>query len=465
MKIHDILLSEYGSLSSVPSPVNHMMAAFASDFRDGTDINLGVGYVNERTIPDTRICEAVSYVLNHPAKYRQALNYGGPKGSRNLIDSIKTFYLKYGIGGLTEEVLNRKETIIGANGATSILDALSDVLQPGIVLTSDPMYYIYCNALERKGFEIVTVPEDAEGMNADALRRQLDVLGSRKREIAFVYLVTINNPTCTILSNRRRKELVEIVTRLACDLGRKVPLIFDQAYEFLIHDPAVEPPLSGFLYDEAGIVYEISTLSKILAPALRVGYLMGPDGPMMRALIQWTSDIGFSAPLFNQEIASYLIDHHVAEQRERVNRGYREKAAFTRAAIQEQIGVALSSCTGGQAGFYFYLTLRDILTTTQSRFFHFLARTTGDPEIDGPPANRHPRVVYIPGEYCVHPKGDLAKLGARQLRLSYGFEEPDRIGQAMALMKEAVLSAIRNELSDKRLASEGDRASPPSTQN
>jgi hypothetical protein len=70
--MEEILLSEYGSLSSVPSPVNQMMAAFASDFRDGIDVNLGVGYVNERTIPDTRICEAVSYVLNHPAKYRQA---------------------------------------------------------------------------------------------------------------------------------------------------------------------------------------------------------------------------------------------------------------------------------------------------------------------------------------------------------------------------------------------------------
>ncbi len=438
----DVLLSTYGSLSSSPSPVNHMMASFAADFRDGCDINLGVGYVNERTIPDTRVCEAVAYVLNHPAVYRQALNYGGPSGSQNLIDSIKAFLVKRAIGGLTSEILDRQALIIGANGATSILDALSDVLPAGIVITSDPMYYIYTNALARKGFDILTVPEDAEGLSAEILKQKLQSLGERKRSIAFIYTVTVNNPTCTILSNARRAKLVDIATRLSRELGRKVPLVFDQAYEFLIHDPAVEAPRSGLLDDELGIVYEIGTLSKILAPGLRIGYLMGAPGPFVNALVQRTSDVGFSAPLINQEIASYLIDRHVAEQRDRVNAGYREKAARTRQSIEHHLGGNLAACTGGQAGFYYYLTFADIHTNTASRFFRFLARTTGDPAIDGPPNEKHPRVVYIPGEYCVHPQGDLAQIGNRQLRLSYGFEETDRIDEALGHMKEAADYAL-----------------------
>jgi len=443
MPINDIPLSSYGTASSAPSPVNRMMAAFAADFRDGVDINLGVGYVNENTIPRRFILEALPEVLGHPAKYRVPLNYGGPKGSPNLIESIRRFHVEHRVGGLNQDVLDRNEIIIGVSGATSLLEAIADVLPPGIVITSDPVYYIYCNLLERKGFTVLAVPEDEGGIELERLCAAVRDLGERRREIRCFYLVTINNPTCTILSNERRRQLVEFAEELSRELGRKVPLFFDKAYEDLIHDPAAERPQSALLCDESGLVYEIGTLSKILAPALRVGYLIGRDGPFLRAMVQKTSDTGFSAPLLTQEIASYMLDHHVAEQIARVNQGYRKKAIQVSQWIGEQLGDALAECRGGRAGFYYYLTFERIETREGSDFFRFLARTTGDEALDGPPARRRPRVAYIPGEFCVHPRGQLVEAGRRQLRLSYGFEELDRIGQALALMREAVAYARR----------------------
>jgi 2-aminoadipate transaminase len=426
-------LSVYGRRSVEPSPVNRMMAGFASDFRDGVDINLGVGYVNEKTIPVARLREAMDAVIAEPARYRQAFNYGGPEGSANLIASIRRFLVSS--GRLDEATIARNRLIIGPCGATSVLDALAEVMAPGLVITSDPVYYVYANVLERKGFELLAIPEDSEGIELGGLKPKLKELASR---IAFFYVVTVNNPSCTILSNARRRTLAGIVSRLSVRQGRPIPIFFDLAYELLVHDPQVERPLSAMPGDELGIVYEIGTLSKVLAPALRIGYLHGPPGPLMDAMVQKTSDTGFSAPLFSQEMASYLLDHCAGEQLENVNAGYREKAVAVRRAVEECLGRWLESCRGGSAGFYLYLTLAGIETCAGSPFFRYLSRTTGDPSIDGPSDYPWPRVIYIPGEYCVHPRGELIAVGRRQLRLSYGYEDTESILSAVRLMREAV---------------------------
>jgi len=214
-------------------------------------------------------------------------------------------------------------------------------------------------------------------------------------------------------------------------------VLLDTAYESLIHDPAAPAVESALKFDPLGIGYEIGTLSKVLAPALRIGYMIGRDGPMLRAIIQRVSDVGFSAPLVSQEIAARLVNEHIVEQIARVNTGYRDKAQRMRRAIETRLAAHLAEVRGGRAGFYYYLTFKTLRTDEASAMFRYVSRTTGDVAIDGPAGQRNPRVLYLPGCHCVHRSGAMAQAGGRQLRLSYGYESPKAIERALTILGEA----------------------------
>jgi DNA-binding transcriptional MocR family regulator len=410
-----------------------MTGEFADNFREGYDINLGVGYVNDKTIPAKEMAEALGQIINNPEKYRSAFNYGGGEGSPNLRTSIIEYYIQNRIGDLTAGELASRRLLIGADGATSLLDAFSDIISPGYVVTADPFYYIYTDTLIRKGFDLLPVDEDEKGIRIDRLEALTGEIDSSR--ISFFYIVTVNNPTSTILANDRRKKIVGLATKLSEKAGRKIPVIFDKAYEDIIHDPAVPKPVSGLKHDSIGNVFELGTLSKVIAPALRIGYLFSPDNDISNLMVQRTSDIGFSASLINQEIAGWLLDHYIQTQRKKVNLAYREKATALRHLFNTRLDGFLEDVKGGSAGFYFYLTFNNIETHQNSDFFRFLSRTTGISEIDGEP-EKLPRLIYVPGTIC-----SMNKNAKYQLRLSYGFEDITVFTRAVELIREACLYA------------------------
>ncbi len=431
----DFQFSELAKKSLIASAINQLTAEFAEDFRGGIDINLGVGYVNDKTIPVDAIQQAYSEIIANPIRYRNALNYGGADGSPNLRRSIKDYYLRYNIGSLNEADFENRKILIGANGATSILDSISDIMKPGIVITADPYYYIYTETLERKGFTILGIPEDENGLKTDILEEQLKTIDPK--EISFFYIITVNNPSTVILSTERKKAIVEIAERLSKETNQIIPVVFDKAYEDIIHNPKMMNTVSGLKFDKINQVVEVGTLSKILAPALRIGYIITPNNALADALTQRTSDIGFSNSLINQEISSWLLDNYIQIQKENVNKGYQDKADFIKQMFSKYLSDYIDSYSGGDAAFYFYITFKNIKTNKGSKFFNYLSRVAGDPEIDGV-KEKNPRLIYIPGTICS--KETKAQY---QLRLSYGFEEPAIFERAIKLMAEACEYAMK----------------------
>lgn len=435
------IFSEYGKKSSEPSPVSQMMSEFAKDFRPGIDINLGVGYVNEDTISYDEFAEIVSNLVKKDTRPPHLLNYGGPEGSGHLIGVIKGFYRELRenkwIGDIPD--FNNREIIIGVSGATSILTGLANILKPGVVITAEPIYYIYTSTLERYGFKIAPIPENSEGPDIDSLQRILEIYLKQGTHVSFCYFVTVNNPTCTIISNQRRKDIVECIQNLSKKYNMHIPVIFDLAYEWLIHNPDVEKPVSPSIYDKNDTVYEIGTLSKVFAPSLRIGFIIGPHkSNLLKALVQWNSDVGFSAPLITQEVSAELIRKYGKKQFKAVNDGYKEKGTFFKDIIIRQIGTYLESLTGGNAGFYLYLTFIGIETVAGSPLFKLLSRNSGIREWDYDVGGKKPRVVYLPGIYCVTSQSNMAEKGKYQMRVSYGYEDKNKLLQSVSVIEEAL---------------------------
>lgn len=449
-QMRKVSLSEYGEKSLTPSPVSSMLNQLSGVFRDGIDINLGVGYVSENTLSNAAISTALTEVLRQRGNCSEVFNYGRPKGSENLISSIRRYYVNYNIGNVTQSLIDEKEIVIGANGSTSLLEAVSRVMSSGIVVTSDPKYYIYSEFLERVGYEVLAVPEDDEGVVPCKLKA---LLSSRPADdFSYFYLSTINNPTGVVLSNTRRRELIDIISIFSLQRKRPLPVILDRAYEDLVHDSKQSPLQSGMLFDVLGIVYEIGTFSKVLAPALRIGYMIGPPGELLDAIAQRVSDIGFSASLMNQEIVSWLLDHNFDEQLSIVNGEYRQKSNVIETAINELLGPWLKRCTGGCAGFYFYITFKEIETHINSPFFKWLNRTTGVRELDYIQNERAPKVIYIPGSFCVQSGGELESEGQRSLRICYSYESTERCLESLHVMAEAAQWAMSQLPSKNRQA-------------
>ncbi len=291
-------------------------------------LSLAGGLPAADLLPRERIAEACAAALTDPA----SVQYGETAGLAQLREVVAAH--ESGRCGRAVE----PGRVVVTTGSQQALDLLARVLlDPGDpVVVEDPVYVGALQVFQAAGAALHTVPVDADGLRVDVLE-QLLATGLRPRLVHTVS--SFHNPRGVTLSDPRRRELAGLADRYG------FLVVEDDPYGLLAFDGA--PPTPVAAYSER--VVRLGSASKILAPALRVGWLTGPAevGMAVERLKQFT-DLCTSA--LTQAIAADLLadtawlDAHL----QRVRAVTAERArAFTGAVSTLLPEVTCSIPTGG----------------------------------------------------------------------------------------------------------------------
>jgi DNA-binding transcriptional MocR family regulator len=180
-----------------------------------------------------------------------------PPGNEQLRRQIALRYVGIGIAQSIEE-------IVITNGALEALNlCLTAVTRPGdVVAVESPGFYAALQAIERLDLRAVEIPVDPRtGLDLEALARALEEHPIR----ACWFMTNFQNPTGVTLTPEKKQALVALLAEY------DVPLIEDDVYGELHHDPDYPPPALAF--DKKGLVMHCSSFSKTLAPGYRVGWV------------------------------------------------------------------------------------------------------------------------------------------------------------------------------------------------
>lgn len=191
--------------------------------------------------------------------------------------------------------------ILVTNGSQQALDLLAKVLlDPGdLVVTENPAYLGALQAFQAYEADVAGLASDEHGLRPDALRAFLETSPARPK---FLYLIpNYQNPTGVTLSAARRAEIVQIAAH------HRVPVLEDDPYGALRFSGEAVPALATFP-GARDCVY-LGTSSKILAPGLRVAWLVVTD----RALREKLTAAKQASDLHTSSFAQRLVHHCVSQ--------------------------------------------------------------------------------------------------------------------------------------------------------
>ncbi len=373
-------------------------------------ISFGGGFPAADVFPVDEFKRACIAVLEH--KGADALQYGGTDGYVPLREMIARHTSAIGINVDIDNILI-------TSGSQQALDLLGKIFinRGDRILVESPTYLGALQAWNAYGAEYISVPADENGMQTDRLEEALRI-GPK-----FIYVLpNFQNPTGTTLPVERRQKLVELADRYG------VPIIEDDPYGQLRYEgehlPAVElidsrTRLNTDSY--SGNVIYLSTFSKILAPGIRLAWVIAPKEVIRKlSLAKQGTDLHTST--FNQivthEVGQHgFIDRHVTL----IQKVYRERRDAMLESLEEHMPEGVT-WTRPQGGLFLWVTLPKQFDATE-----MLSEAINE------------KVAYVPGEFF-HPDG----AGKNTMRLNFSFCNPELINEGISRLGRAFKNKLRS---------------------
>jgi 2-aminoadipate transaminase len=257
-------------------------------------ISLAGGY----PAPELMDAQGVQQVVGNLStkQLTSAMQYGGTEGSKEFRATLATIS--------QERELNcHPDEILVLSGSQQGIDLVARViLEPGdVVFVEAPTYPAALSAFRLAGATIHQLPSDKDGMIVSSLDEEM-----RRLKPKLLYLVpTFGNPSGRTLPLERRTLALQAAVRNNC------VILEDDPYSELWFSVKAPPPIYSLRHSvpnaQNHCIY-ISSLSKTLAPALRLGWMLAPPTLLRAAVLAKQSD-DMHASTLNQAIAATYIDN------------------------------------------------------------------------------------------------------------------------------------------------------------
>jgi 2-aminoadipate transaminase len=363
-------------------------------------ISFAGGLPAPEVFPFAEVEEATKRVLSQQAK--AALQYGATEGYLPLRELLVRHMDRYGIKVKPVNVLI-------TSGSQQALDLIGKLLvNPGDrILTEQPTYLGALQAWTAYQAEYLAVPVDDDGLQIENLEAEL------RAGPKFLYVLpNFQNPGGVTLSLERRRKVVELANHYG------TPIVEDDPYGQLRYEGEHLPPLvkldaeahhcaNGECAFTGNVIY-LSTLSKTLAPGLRVAWIVAPESVIAK-LVQMKQGADLHTSTFCQMVAYEVardgfLDRHVR----RIRQVYGERRNAMLAALDRHFPPEVR-WTKPKGGLFLWATLPPGLDSAEL----FEAAVAE-------------KVAFVPGA-SFFPRGG----GERTLRLNFSYATPEVIEEGI----------------------------------